>query len=72
MAGKYVELDGAILSLLKQRHPDIVGVEDIYISLRDSVENMNVIDRRMQHLKKKGLVYNKRCYGWGLIEDSKK
>ena len=67
MGSKYELVDLNILSILKFHHPEVVGVGEIYHSIRNEVDSMNVVDRRMQSLRRKGPVYNKKCYGWGLL-----
>lgn len=58
---RFETLDNNIISILsKQPTP----VFDIWLKFRDEVKNINVIDRRMQYLKKKSLVANIRGKGW--------
>ena len=58
---KYEELDMKILHILSVNPTPIF---DIWLKFRDDVRDITVIDRRMQTLKKKGLVYNVRGRGW--------
>ena len=62
---KYDELDSKILALLDNLTP----VFDIWLKLRDDVKNITYIDRRLQALKKKGLVMNVRGCGWRRLVD---
>lgn len=58
---KYEKLDKDIISMLSG---DPTAVFDIWLKFRDEVSDINIIDRRMQHLKKKSLVANVRGKGW--------
>ena len=58
---KYEELDLKISHMLSVKPTPVF---DIYLKFRDDVRDITVIDRRMQVLKKKGLVYNVRGCGW--------
>lgn len=58
---KYEELDLKILRMLSFK---TTPVFEIWLKFRDDVINITVIDRRMQALKKKGLVCNVRGCGW--------
>ena len=58
---KYEELDLKILHMLSVKPTPVF---DIWLNFRDDVRDITVIDRRMQVLKKKGLVYNVRGCGW--------
>lgn len=57
---KYEKLDADIVSMLGGKPTPVF---DIWLRWREEVLNINVIDRRMQHLKKKGLVSNVRGKG---------
>lgn len=58
---KYEELDLKILHTLSFNPTPVF---DIWSKFRDDVRDITVIDRRMQALKKKGLVYNVSGCGW--------
>lgn len=58
---KYEKLDKDIISMLSSTPTTIF---DIWLNFRDEVSEINVLDRRMQHLKKKSLVANVRGKGW--------
>lgn len=58
---KYEKLDCAIVEMLSQKPTTIF---DIWLKFRDQVKDISVLDRRMQHLKKKGLVVNILGKGW--------
>lgn len=58
---KFETLDNNIISILSNQPTPVF---DIWLKFRDEVKNINVIDRRMQHLKKKSLVANIRGKGW--------
>lgn len=58
---KYEELDLKILHMLSVKPTPVF---DIWLKFRDDVRDITVIDRRMQTLKKKGLVYNVLGFGW--------
>lgn len=58
---KYEELDLKILHILSVNPTPVF---DIWSKFRDDVRDITVIDRRMQALKKKGLVYNVSGCGW--------
>ena len=64
--GAYDELDAAILKRLDDALRP-VDISSIWVSVLDisPVKNITIVDRRMQALKKKGLVYNVRGQGWG-------
>lgn len=66
--GAYDELDDAILRRLDDsiRPVDICSIwfEVLDIS---PVKNITILDRRMQALKKKGLVYNVNGKGWARL-----
>jgi hypothetical protein len=60
---KYDELDARILNELVELTP----VFELWMRLKDfsrETENITLIDRRLQALKKKGKVMNVRCFGW--------
>ena len=59
----YEELDKKILAMLDAADGR-VPVFDIWLKFQDEVKNINVIDRRLQYLKKKNLVSNIRGLGW--------
>lgn len=58
---KYEKLDKDIISMLGRTPTTIF---DIWLRFRDEVSEINVLDRRMQHLKKKSMVANVRGKGW--------
>jgi len=58
---KYEEMDCGILAMLN-KHP--TPIWDIWLKYRDEVKGIEVIDRRMQSLRKKGLVANIPGKGW--------
>nr|DAH11564.1 MAG TPA: Iron dependent repressor, N-terminal DNA binding domain [Caudoviricetes sp.] len=66
--GAYDELDNAILRRLDDsiRPVDIGSIwcEVLEIS---PVKNITILDRRMQALKKRGLVYNVKGKGWARL-----
>lgn len=66
--GVYDELDDAILRLLDDSVGP-VGIESIWFEVLDisPVKNITILDRRMQALKKKGLVYNVKGKGWARL-----
>ncbi len=66
--GVYDELDNAILRRLDDSVGP-VGIESIWFEVLDisPVKNITILDRRMQALKKKGLVYNVRGKGWARL-----
>lgn len=59
--GRYEKLDKDIISMLSV---DSTSVFDIWRKFRDEFSDIRIIDRRMQHLKKKSLVANVRGKGW--------
>lgn len=64
---KYDELDARILNELVELTP----VFELWLRLRDfcvETENITLIDRRLQALKKKGKVMNVRCFGWKRLD----
>ena len=63
--GKCDGLDAKILALCDNLTP----VFDIWLKLRDEVKDITYIDRRLQALKKKGLVMNVRGCGWRRLAD---
>lgn len=66
--GVYDELDDAILRRLDDSVGP-VGIESIWFEVLDisPVKNITILDRRMQALKKKGLVYNVKGKGWARL-----
>lgn len=66
MMAKYDELDELILAELDNLTP----VFDVWLKVKTYCErkgldtDINLIDRRLQALKKKGMVMNVRCFGW--------
>lgn len=71
--GVYDELDAAILKRLDDSSRP-VDISSIWVSVLDisPVKNITIVDRRMQALKKRGLVYNVRGHGWAkLIKEIK-
>ncbi|BBJ66297.1 hypothetical protein [Enterobacter sp. 18A13] len=58
---RFETLDNNIISILSNQPTPVF---DIWLKFRDEVKDINVIDRRMQHLKKKSLVANIRGKGW--------
>ncbi|EQA1580413.1 hypothetical protein V5K30_RS06445 [Enterobacter hormaechei] len=58
---RFETLDNKIIDMLSSQPTPVF---DIWIKFRDEVKDINVIDRRMQHLKKKSLVANVRGKGW--------
>ena len=58
---KYEKLDQNILSMLSERPTPIF---DIWLKWRNNGMYIETIDRRMQYLRKKGLVANVRGKGW--------
>ncbi|MCK6993082.1 hypothetical protein [Enterobacter asburiae] len=58
---RFETLDNNIISILSNQPTPVF---DIWLKFRDEVKNINVIDRRMQYLKKKLLVANIRGKGW--------
>jgi hypothetical protein len=66
--GAYDELDDAILRRLDDS-AEPVGIESIWFAVLDisPVKNITILDRRMQALKKKGLVYNVKGKGWARL-----
>ncbi|HCO3755911.1 TPA: hypothetical protein ACNTUM_000653 [Escherichia coli] len=58
---KYDDLDYSILAILNKAPTPVF---DIWLKFKDEVTEITIIDRRMQHLKKKGLVSNIRGKGW--------
>lgn len=58
---KFETLDNNIISMLTSQPTPVC---DIWLKFRDEVKNINVIDRRMQYLKKKSLVANILGKGW--------
>lgn len=61
---KYEELDMKILNMLSVSPTPVF---DIWLKFRDEVRDITVIDRRMQHLKKKGFIYNVSGCGWARL-----
>lgn len=62
---KYNELDNQIVEILK-KNVSPVPVFDLWLSLRDQVSDITVIDRRLQRLKVTHGVINIRGQGWGI------
>lgn len=58
---RFETLDSNIISMLTSQPTPVF---DIWIKFRDEVKDINIIDRRMQYLKKKSLVANIRGKGW--------
>ncbi|EGM7123460.1 hypothetical protein IRX84_000250 [Escherichia coli] len=58
---KYEKLDQNILSMLSERPTPVF---DIWLKWRCNGMYIETIDRRMQYLRKKGLVANVRGKGW--------
>jgi len=58
---KYEKLDQNILSMLSERPTPVF---DIWLKWRSIGMYIETIDRRMQYLRKKGLVANVRGKGW--------
>ncbi|ELX9578599.1 hypothetical protein SLJ66_001968 [Escherichia coli] len=58
---KYEEMDCGILAMLN-KHPTTIW--NIWLIYRDDVKGIEVIYRRMQSLRKKGLVANIPGKGW--------
>ncbi|HAX2739156.1 TPA: hypothetical protein JW644_000517 [Escherichia coli] len=58
---KYEKLDQNILSMLSERPTPVF---DIWLKWRGNGMYIETIDRRMQYLRKKGLVANVRGKGW--------
>lgn len=58
---RFETLDNNIISILSNQPTPVF---DIWLKFQDEVKNINVIDRRMQYLKKKSLVANIRGKGW--------
>ncbi|HAY0299693.1 TPA: hypothetical protein PDZ08_005293 [Escherichia coli] len=58
---KYEKLDQNILSMLSERPTPVF---DIWFKWRSNGMYIETIDRRMQYLRKKGLVANVRGKGW--------
>ena len=68
MAGKYDVVDKYIVTFMKDRDHRHVTVGELFQKLRCEVNNdITIIDRRMQSLKKKGIVFNSIGKGWGLV-----
>ena len=61
----YEKLDAQIMEMLSENPSPVF---DIWLRFRDQVRNINVIDRRMQSLKKKGLVCNIKGAGWAEVK----
>lgn len=61
---KYEELDMKILNMLSVSPTPVF---DIWLKFHDEVRDITVIDRRMQYLKKKGLIYNVSGCGWARL-----
>lgn len=66
--GVYDELDNAILRRLDDSIRP-VDIGSIWCEVLDisPVKNITILDRRMQALKKKGLVYNVKGKGWARL-----
>lgn len=66
--GIYDELDNAILRRLDDSIRP-VDIGSIWVAVLDisPIKNITLIDRRMQALKKKGLVYNVKGKGWARL-----
>ncbi len=58
---KYEKLDQNILSMLSERPTPVF---DIWLKWQSNGMYIETIDRRMQYLRKKGLVANVRGKGW--------
>jgi len=57
----YQAIDVKILSMLNHNP---IPVWDIWMKFREDVDGIHIIDRRMQSLRKKGLVANIPGKGW--------
>ena len=81
MTTKYAKLDGLIIERMKMRHKatltsfmqGLCGGEAGRIAEVENtgVEPFRVLDRRLQALRKKGLISYSTTYGWQLTEKGK-